>query len=99
MPLYAQVCPKGHSFEHLRPAAEAKVRPPCPECGAPSRQDYAAKKITAHVDGEHSGYYAPETGFPVDPKNPAKRICPARIKAKDTFSRLADTSKNAMVYE
>lgn len=51
------------------------------------------------IDGEHSGYYAEETGFPLDPKNPAKRICPAKGKAKDAFARLHDRSQGGMSYE
>jgi hypothetical protein len=71
----------------------------CPTCGSNAPQDYRAKRVQAHVDGEHSGYYAEETGFPVDPQNPLKRICPAKAKAKDAFKRLGETTQGGMVYE
>lgn len=99
MPVYPMVCPFGHKFDDLRPAARAKERVKCPTCRLPSRQDWQAKRVQGHVDGEHSGYYPADTGFPVDPKNPNKRICPARGKARDAFSRLADETQGGMTFE
>lgn len=50
------------------------------------------------IDGEHSGYYGPETGFPIDPKNPAKRVCPPKRKALDAFKRIREATGGASSY-
>lgn len=99
MPIYALVCPRGHKFEVVAPMKEAPRTADC-KCGAKAHRDYAAEGVKgAIIDGEHSGYYHPDTGFPVDPKNPMKRIAPAKNKAKDAFSRLHDESRGAVSYE
>lgn len=98
MPLYPMLCSTGHRFEVFASMKEAPRSATC-ECGKPALRDWQAQKVHTHVDGEHSGYYPEETGFPLDPQNPAKRICPPKLKAKDAFKRLGEATRGGMVYE
>lgn len=91
--LYAFVCrnhKKPKRWEALRDPKGNVSTSVCPRCKKPAPQDYEAKRVQGHVDGESSGYYPRELGFPRDPRNPMKSIAPARLKAKDAFKRARD---------
>lgn len=73
----------------------------CEKCG---REPYFGKRVwegvqIGMIDGEHSGYYPPEFGFPKDPKNPLKSIAPARVKAEDAMKRTDERTKGAFSWE
>lgn len=95
MPVYPYVCPKGHEFERVRAITEDRLGiATCMTCGEIARQDYAKKNLPRpSIDGESSGYYPPEWGFPRDPKNPLKSIAPAKRKANDVFKRVEEETQ------
>lgn len=102
MPLYPMVCLEcGHKFEVVAPASDAPKLRVCPNCDAlEAHQDYQAKgSQVGMIDGETSGYYPRETGFPKDPTNPMKRIAPGKAKAIDAFKRANDETKGRVAGE
>lgn len=99
MPAYIHTCTKHGPFERLVPMAEAASYSACPACGESAPRDYKAEhpsNLVGMVDGESSGYYPRELGWPVDPKNPMKRIAPSRRKALDSFKRANDETRGAV---
>lgn len=97
MVCYPYACVCGHKFERLLSTSEDVSTQKCPGCGKPAKQDYAAKNIQrGMIDGEHSGYYPPEMGFPRDPNNPLKSICPPKRQAEDAMKRTEDRTQGAV---
>jgi hypothetical protein len=79
-------------------ACNTVIRPgdaPCPTCDVtPAKRSPLAKGVmVGMIDGDTSGYYPRETGFPVDPTNPMKRIAPAKRKTHDAFKRASDVTE------
>ena len=74
---------------------------PCPAC---EREPYFALPAwdgvqIGMIDGEHSGYYPPEFGFPKDPNNPMKSIAPAKRRAEDNMKRADERTGGALSWQ
>jgi hypothetical protein len=71
----------------------------CSNCGILPSFAPRNPRLGLIIDGEHSGYYDDALGFPKDPTNPAKSICPSKHKAKDAFARVRDKTRGEVSYE
>lgn len=94
--MYGMKCPKGHSFDVFAPMKDAPRDARC-ACGLRAKRVYTVPQMK--VDGEHSGYYDDALGFPKDPTNPMKSICPSKRAAKDAFKRAREESGGGVSYE
>lgn len=65
----------------------------CPSCHRTALvQDWQSKNVECGaVDGPTSGYYGRDTGWPPDPTNPLKVICPGKQAWKDHILKSKDT--------